>query len=124
MMNLGNLQYVLIAIVGGALAIAGVPNLTLTGVGTMTLGTIASFLTLSKSFTQPISQIGQQMNSVVMAVAGAERIFALMGEKPGTDEGTTPLVNAREGAGGNLTEGAERTRILAWEAKTKTGGSI
>ena len=78
--NLGHLQYVLVAIVGGLLAIAAVPNLTLTGIGTMTLGSIASFLQLSRSFTMPISQVSQQINSVVMALAGAERIFELMDE--------------------------------------------
>ena len=115
MMNLGNLQYVLIAIVGGALAIAGVPNLTLTGVGTMTLGTIASFLTLSKSFTQPISQISQQMNSVIMALAGAERIFELMDEEPEQDNGYVTLVNAKYDENGELTETNERTHLWAWK---------
>ena len=115
MMNLGNLQYVLIAIVGGAMAIAGVPNLTLTGIGTMTLGTIASFLTLSKSFTQPVSQISQQMNSVIMALAGAERIFELMDEEPEQDNGYVTLVNAKYDENGQLTETNERTHLWAWK---------
>jgi ATP-binding cassette subfamily B protein len=85
--NIGNLQYVLIAAVGGALAIAGV--------GGVTLGAIASFLSLSKSFSGPIGQISMQVNSIIMALAGAERIFGLMDEKSETDEGYVPLVNAK-----------------------------
>ena len=87
MNNLGHLQYVLIAIVGGALAISGV--------GGLTLGGIASFLQLSNSFTMPINQISQQLNSIIMALAGAQRIFDLMDEEPETDEGYVTLVNAR-----------------------------
>ena len=121
MMNLGNLQYVLIAIVGGALAIAGIPNLGLFGVSTMTLGTIASFLTLSKSFTQPISQISQQMNSVIMAMAGAERIFQLMDEEPEQDSGYVTLVNARYDENGQLTETPERTHLWAWKHPHQDG---
>ena len=95
--------------------IAGVPNLTLTGIGTMTLGTIASFLTLSKSFTQPVSQISQQMNSVIMALAGAERIFELMDEEPEQDNGYVTLVNAKYDENGQLTETNERTHLWAWK---------
>lgn len=119
--NLGNLQYVLIAIVGGALAIAGVPNLGLFGIGTMTLGTIASFLTLSKSFTQPISQISQQMNAVIMAMAGAERIFNLMDEEPEQDNGYVTLVNAKHDANGQLIETPERTHLWAWRHPHEDG---
>ena len=114
--NLGYISYVVCIIIGAILALNGMFGLT--------LGTLISFIALNKSSTQPISQIGQQMNSVVMAVAGAERIFALMDEKPETDEGTTQLVNAREDAEGNLTECAERTGIWAWKHKTKTGEII
>ena len=85
--NLGHLQYVLIAMVGGALAIGGV--------GGLTLGGIAAFLQLSRSFTQPISQISQQFNSVIMALAGAERIFDLMDEEPEQDDGYVTLVHAK-----------------------------
>ena len=85
--NIGNLQYVILAILGGALAIGGF--------GGLTLGIIASFLQLSRSFTMPISQISSQFNSIVMALAGAERIFNLMEEEPETDEGHITLVNAK-----------------------------
>ena len=114
--NLGYISYVVCIIIGAILALNGMFGLT--------LGTLISFIALNKSSTQPISQIGQQMNSVVMAVAGAERIFALMDEKPETDEGTTQLVNAREDAEGNLTECPERTGTWAWKHKTKTGEII
>ena len=124
MMNLGNLQYVLIAIVGGALAIAGVPNLGLFGISTMTLGTIASFLTLSKSFTQPISQISQQLNAVIMALAGAERIFQLMDEESEQDGGYVTLVNAKYDENGQLTETPERTGIWAWKHPHQADGSV
>ena len=104
--NLGNLQYVLIAIVGGILAINGISGLT--------LGAIASFLQLSKSFTSPISQISMQLNAVVMALAGAERIFQLMDEEPEQDNGYVTLVNARY-EGDKLVETAEHTGIWAWK---------
>ena len=104
--NLGNLQYVLIAIAGGAMAIGGV--------GGLTLGAIASFLQLSRSFTMPISQLSQQLNSIVMALAGAQRIFQLMDEAPETDEGYVTLVNARR-QGGKLEESQTRTGLWAWK---------
>ncbi len=104
--NLGNLQYVLIAIAGGAMAI--------NGIGSLTLGAIASFLMLSKSFTMPISQVSQQLNSVAMALAGAERIFELMDEKSEVDEGYVTLVNARL-EGEQLVETKEYTGIWAWK---------
>ena len=95
MMNgLGYIQYVIIALVGAAFALAGVRNPGLTGFHTVTLGMIASFLTLSRSITNPISQISNQFNSIITALAGAERIFALMDEAPETDEGYVTLVNA------------------------------
>ena len=112
--NLGHLQYVLVAIVGGLLAIASVPNLTIVGIGVMTLGGIASFLQLSRSFTMPISQVSQQINSVVMALAGAERIFELMDEPSEEDHGVVTLVNAEE-VNGTLVEADHRTGIWAWK---------
>ncbi|WP_394918008.1 ABC transporter ATP-binding protein [uncultured Robinsoniella sp.] len=105
--NLGNLQYVLIAILGGTMA--------LTGVAGLTIGTIASFLQLSRSFVNPISQISNQLNMVVMALAGAERIFNLMDEEPEVDEGYVTLVNAVYNKAGNLTESKERTGLWAWK---------
>ena len=119
--NLGHLQYVLVAIVGGLLAIASVPNLTILGVGVMTLGGIASFLQLSRSFTMPISQVSQQINSVVMALAGAERIFELMDEPSEEDHGVVTLVNAEE-VNGALVEADHRTGIWAWKKPLPEGG--
>ena len=106
MANIGNLQYVLIAIIGGFLALGGV--------GGLTLGMIASFLQLSKSFSMPISQVSQQLNSVIMALAGAERIFELMDEEPEADEGYVTLVNARM-ENGEVAETRERTGLWAWK---------
>ena len=106
MMNLGNLQYVLIATIGGALAI--------NGIGGLTLGAIASFLQLSKSFTQPISQVSQQFNSIIMALAGAERIFHLLDEEVETDEGYVTLVNAKY-ENDVLVESDKRTGLWAWK---------
>ena len=105
--NLGNISYVLCAVVGALLA--------LHGYGGLTLGALVSFLTLNKSGTQPVSQVSMQTNSIVMAAAGAERIFALMDETPETDDGYVTLVNAREKADGSLEECAERTGTWAWK---------
>ena len=107
MSNLGNLQYVLTAMVGGALAVSGLARLT--------LGDIASFLQLTKSFTMPFTQISQQLNAVIMAMAGANRIFQLMDELPEADEGYVTLVNAQYDADGALQETQERTGIWAWK---------
>lgn len=112
---LGYIQYVIVAVLGAYLAIARVPNLGLTGFHTMTVGMIASFLTLSRNFTQPISQISNQYNSIVTALAGASRIFAFMDEAPETDEGYVTLVNAVENEDGSLTETDRYTGIWAWK---------
>ena len=104
--NIGNIQYVLVAIVGGALAISGV--------GALTLGGIAAFLQLSKSFMMPISQVSQQLSSVVMALAGAERIFQMMDEPAEEDPGDVTLVHARH-TGSYLTETPEYTGVWAWK---------
>lgn len=105
--NLGNLQYVLLAIIGGVMA--------LNGFGAVTLGTIAAFLQLSRSFTQPIGQIAQQMNSVIMALAGAERIFELMDEESEHDDGYVTLVNVKYDSNDNLVETDEATQLWAWK---------
>lgn len=112
--NMGNILYVLLALVGGSLAIAGVTNISLTGAGVMTLGTIASFLTMSKSFINPIAQVSQQLNAVIMALAGATRIFELMDEEPEEDHGYVTLVNAKR-ENGELVECKERTGLWAWK---------
>ncbi|MGN1481320.1 ABC transporter ATP-binding protein [Porcipelethomonas sp.] len=115
MMNaLGYVQYVIIAILGAYMAIAGITNLGLTGAGTLTLGMIASFLTLSRNFTNPVSQISNQFNSIVTALAGASRIFDFMDEEPETDDGYVTLVNAKE-ENGVITETGNRTGIWAWK---------
>ncbi|MGM9521061.1 MAG: ABC transporter ATP-binding protein, partial [Oscillospiraceae bacterium] len=115
MMNaLGYVQYVIIAILGAYMAIAGMTNIGLTGTGTLTLGMIASFLTLSRNFTNPVSQISNQFNSIVTALAGASRIFAFMDEEPETDDGYVTLVNAKE-ENGVIAETAERTGMWAWK---------
>ena len=106
MNNIGNLQYVIVAIVGGAIALSG---------GGLTLGAIAAFLQLSKAFTQPLSQISQQLNAIVMALAGAARVFALMDEEPEQDHGDVTLVNVKYTQDGALAETTERTNIWAWK---------
>ena len=94
--NLGNISYVLCAVAGAFLALSGFSGLT--------LGTLVAFLNLSKSFTMPVTQISQQINSIVMAGAGAARVFHMMDESPENDEGYVELVNVRESADGSLTE--------------------
>lgn len=114
--NIGNISYVLCAVAGALLALGGYSGLT--------LGTLVSFLTLNKSFTQPITQISQQVNSIVMAMAGARRIFQMLDEKPETDNGYVELVNAQEHPDGSLTEATERTGIWAWKHPHSADGSV
>ena len=114
MNNLGHVLYVLIAIIGGVMAISSTPNIVLTGINTLSLGAIASFLQLSKSFVMPISQVSQQLSSIVMALAGAERIFDLMDEESEVDNGYVTLVNA-EYKDGVLQEADHRTGVWAWK---------
>lgn len=114
--NLGNISYVLCAIVGAVLALSGSVSLT--------LGTLVSFLTLNKSFTQPITQVSQQLNSIVMALAGADRIFNLLEEKPESDEGYVELVNAVEQPDGSLCESTERTGLWAWKHPHRAEGTV
>ena len=104
--NLGELEYVLVAIIGGVLSI--------NGIGTLTIGAIASFLQLTKSFNQPIKQISQQINSVIMAMAGAKRIFELLDTKPEEDNGYVTLVNAKK-EDGKIVEVEEETGMWAWK---------
>lgn len=114
--NIGNLQFVLTAVLGGILSV--------TGVGGITLGVMASYLQFTKSFTQPFMQVAQQFNSIVMALAGAERIFNLIDEKPEDDEGYVTLVNAKKDADGNITECRERTGMWAWKHPHSADGSV
>ena len=114
--NLGNISYVLCAVIGALLALSGSLGLT--------LGTLVSFLTLNKNATQPVSQISQQLNSIVMATAGAQRIFDLMDEKPEEDDGYVELVNVKENRDGTLTETDERTNVWAWKHPHQADGSV
>ena len=114
--NLGNVSYVLCAVTGAIFALNGYLGLT--------LGTLVSFLTLNKNSTQPVSQISQQLNSIVMAMAGARRIFDLMDEEPEEDDGYVTLVNVREEPDGTLTETQERTNLWAWKHPHKADGTV
>ncbi len=111
--NLGNLSYVLTAMVGSLVAIRGI--------GGLTLGGLASFLQLNRSFTHPISQVAQQFNAIIMALAGAERIFDLMDQEPEQDAGYVTLVNARVNEKGEIEEAEERTGTWAWKHPHKDG---
>ncbi len=114
--NIGNLSYVLCAVIGALLA--------LNGVGGVTVGTIVAFVSLNKSFTQPITQISQQMNSIVMAAAGAQRVFEMMDQAPEQDEGYVEMVNAKEQADGTLVPADERTGMWAWKHPHKADGTV
>lgn len=111
--NLGNISYVLCAVLGGVLAVNGWSGFT--------IGTLVAFLTLNKSFTMPVTQISQQINAIVMAAAGADRVFTMTDEMPEEDEGYVELVNAKKDADGNLTETEERTGLWAWRHRHETG---
>lgn len=113
--QIGNLSYVLCALAGGVMA--------LSGFGGLTLGKLASFLTFNKSFNMPISQVSQQFNSIIMALAGCDRIFSLLDEAPETDEGYVSLVNAKE-ENGKLTETPEHTGLWAWKHTHQADGSV
>ena len=121
--NMGHLLYVILAIVGGVLAIGNVTNLSLSGLGPLTLGSIAAFLTLSRNFMMPINQMAQQISFIAMAMAGAERIFKLMDEAPEADAGYVHLVNARE-ENGELKETQEHTGLWAWKHPHSADGSV
>lgn len=114
--NIGNLQFVLTAVLGGFLSVQGV--------GGITLGVMASYLQFTKSFTQPFMQVAQQFNSIVMALAGAERIFNLIDEEPEMDEGYVELVNAKKDAQGNIVECKERTGMWAWKHPHEADGTV
>lgn len=113
--QIGNLSYVLCALAGVVMA--------LSGFGGLTLGKLASFLTFNKSFNMPISQVSQQFNSIIMALAGCDRIFSLLDETPETDEGYVTLVNAKE-ENGKLTETPEHTGLWAWKHTHQADGSV
>ena len=114
--NLGNISYVLVAILGGVLA--------LSGHFTLTIGTLISYLTLNRNFSQPITQIAMQANSIMMALAGAQRVFEMMDAEPEKDDGYVTLVNVTEDRDGNLVECEERTGRWAWKHPHKADGTI
>ena len=114
--NLGNISYVLCAIVGGVLALNGFSGLT--------IGTLVAFLSLNKGFTQPVTQVSQQLGSIIMASAGAERVFNLMEAEPEADDGYVELVRAKEDMDGNITETKERTGMWAWKHPHQADGSV
>ena len=112
--NIGNILYVLMAFIGGILIIANAPNLSFSGQA-ISVAVVVPFLNMTRQFTMSISQVSQQINSVVMAMAGTERIFELMDEKPETDDGYVTLVNANVEENGNITESEKRTGVWAWK---------
>ena len=114
--NIGNLSYVLCAVAGALLALNHVSG--------MTVGTVIAFVGLNKNFTQPITQISQQINFVVMGAAGAERVFALLDEKPEEDHGYVELVNAKEEPDGTLSEAESRTGVWAWKHPHRAEGTV
>ena len=114
--NIGWLSYAIVAIVGAILAINGLAGVT--------VGTVVAFVGLNKSFTQPISQLSMQINFVVTAAAGAQRVFDLMDQVPEKDDGYVELVNAKEGADGEITETTERTNVWAWKHPHKADGTV
>lgn len=114
--NIGNMQFVLTAVLGGFLSVLGV--------GGITLGVMASYLQFTKSFTQPFMQVAQQFNSIVMALAGAERIFKLIDEEPEQDTGSVTLVNAKKDENGTITECTERTGMWAWKKPADENGAV
>ena len=114
--NLGNISYVLCAVLGAVLA--------LNGMGSLTLGTLVSYLNLNRNFTQPVTQVSQQFNSIIMALAGAERIFKLLDEQPEADNGYVELVNVEQHPDGALTETPRRTGLWAWRHPHKADGTV
>ena len=124
--NIGHVLFVLVAIVGGLLMLEGVPNVSLTGLGdALTIGAVVAFLNMSRQFTLNIGQVSMQVNSVVMAIAGAERIFGFLDQKPETDEGYVTLVNAViDDDGKILRESPTRTGRWAWRHPHKADGSV
>lgn len=113
-MNIGNIIYVLIAVAGGLFLLSGVPNISISGLG-FSISIIIPFLNMTKQFTGNINQLSQQINSIVMGLAGAERIFALMDETPETDDGYVTLVNANIAPDGTITETDKHTGCWAWK---------
>ena len=112
--NVGNVMYVVVALVGGALLLSGAPNISLSGMA-FSISIVVPFLNMTKQFAGSIGQVSNQINMVIMGLAGAHRIFSLLDEEPEVDDGYVTLVNAKENADGTLTECPERTMVWAWK---------
>ena len=126
MAQLGNLSYVLCAVLGAVLILTGfgVEGAAFSGIAPLTIGGLFSFLQFNKSFTMPINQVSMQFNSIVMALAGADRVFTLLDQEPEVDDGYVVLVNAKEQADGSLIETDERTGVWAWKHQHQETGEI
>lgn len=126
MAQLGNLSYVICTVVGAVLILTkfGVSGCAFAGIAPLTVGGLVSFLTFNKSLTMPINQVSMQFNSIIMALAGADRVFKLMDEEPEADEGYVSLVNVKETENGELVETTERTGLWAWKHQHQADGSI
>ena len=126
MAQIGNLSYVICIVIGAFLVLSGfgVKGASFAGIAPLTVGGLVSFLTFNKSFNMPINQVSMQFNSIVMALAGADRVFKLMDEKSEIDDGYVTLVNAKETADGKLTESNERTGIWAWKHQHQADKSV
>ena len=119
--NIGNILYVVVALTGGVLLLSGAPNFSICGLG-FSISIVVPFLSMTRQFSGNINQVSQQLNAVIMGLAGAQRIFALLDEQPESDEGVVTLVNVREDENGALVESAERTGLWAWK-KPDGGGA-
>ncbi len=120
--NIGNVMYVVVAVAGGALMLSDIPNISLCGMG-FSISIVVPFLNMTKQFAGSVGQVSNQINMVIMGLAGAHRLFALLDEEPESDEGKVTLVNAKEDEDGNLSECSERTHIWAWR-KVEGDGSV
>ena len=118
--NIGNVMYVVVALVGGALLLTDVPNISISGMA-FSISIVVPFLNMTKQFAGAIGQVSNQVNMVIMGLAGAHRIFALLDEEPETDEGYVTLVNAKENADGSMSECEERTNVWAWKHRHHDG---
>ena len=121
--NIGNVLYVCVAIVSGVMMMTGAPNLSLSGMA-FGISIVVPFLNMTKQFSGNVSQVSNQLNMVIMGMAGTKRIFNLIDEKPETDEGYVTLVNAKEGRDGNLVECKERTNVWAWKHPHQADGTV
>ena len=122
--NIGNIMYVLLAVVGTIIYLEKVPNLSLSGIATLEIGAAVSFLQMSRQFTQNVNSASMQINSIVMGLAGAERVYTLLDEESEFDEGYVTLVNAKYDNKGNLVESEERTGVWAWRHPHKADGTV